>query len=95
MALKEILGQLRPEPEREPVPPRRHYELSSRGTYRHYLLTMSAGFGWNELRLPPNPKKKSDALMAAAPDPYRYLLSQPLEEKPDESLSGTAPKRSG
>jgi hypothetical protein len=26
VALKEILGQLRPEPEREPLPPRKHYE---------------------------------------------------------------------
>jgi hypothetical protein len=34
VALKEILGQLRPEPEREPLPPRRHYELPSRGRYR-------------------------------------------------------------
>jgi hypothetical protein len=31
VALKEILGQLRPEPEREPLPPRRHYEPPSRG----------------------------------------------------------------
>ena len=31
MALKEILGQLRPEPEREPLPPRRHYEPPSKG----------------------------------------------------------------
>jgi hypothetical protein len=34
VALKEILGQLRPEPEREPLPPRRHYEPPSRGRYR-------------------------------------------------------------
>jgi hypothetical protein len=34
VALKEILGQLRPEPEREPVPPRRHYEPPSRGVTR-------------------------------------------------------------
>jgi hypothetical protein len=33
VALKEILGQLRPEPEREPPPPRRHYEPPSRGRY--------------------------------------------------------------
>ena len=34
VALKEILGQLRPEPERQPLPPRRHYELPSRGRYK-------------------------------------------------------------
>jgi hypothetical protein len=33
VALKEILGRLRPEPEREPLPPRRHYEPPSRGRY--------------------------------------------------------------
>jgi hypothetical protein len=32
--LKEILGQLRPEPPREaPLPPRRHYEPPSKGRY--------------------------------------------------------------
>jgi hypothetical protein len=31
--LKEILGMLRPEPVREPLPPRRHYELPSKGRY--------------------------------------------------------------
>jgi hypothetical protein len=31
--LKEILGQLRPEPEREPLPPQRHYEPPSKGRY--------------------------------------------------------------
>jgi hypothetical protein len=33
VALKEILGQLQPEAEREPLPPRRHYEPRSRGRY--------------------------------------------------------------
>jgi hypothetical protein len=33
-ALKEILGQLRPEPARPaPLPPRRHYEPPSKGRY--------------------------------------------------------------
>jgi hypothetical protein len=33
VALKEILAQLRPEPEREPLPPRRHYEPPSKGRF--------------------------------------------------------------
>jgi hypothetical protein len=33
VVLKEILGQLRPEPAREPLPPRRHYELPSKGRF--------------------------------------------------------------
>jgi hypothetical protein len=33
VALKEILGQLRPEPEREPLSPRRHHEPPSKGRY--------------------------------------------------------------
>ena len=31
--LREILGLLRPEPEREPLPPLRHYEPPSKGRY--------------------------------------------------------------
>jgi hypothetical protein len=31
--LKEILGKLRPEPERPPLPPRRHYEPPSKGRF--------------------------------------------------------------
>jgi hypothetical protein len=33
VALKEILGQLWRDPEREPLPPRRHYEPPSKGRY--------------------------------------------------------------
>ena len=33
VALKEILAQLRPEPERQPLLPRRHYEPPSKGRY--------------------------------------------------------------
>jgi hypothetical protein len=33
VALKEILGMMRPEPEREPLAPRRHYEPPSKGRY--------------------------------------------------------------
>jgi hypothetical protein len=31
VTLKEILGKLRPEPGRRPLPPRRHYEPPSKG----------------------------------------------------------------
>jgi hypothetical protein len=34
VALKEILAQLRPEPEHEPLPPRRRYEPPSKGRYQ-------------------------------------------------------------
>ena len=33
VALKEILGQLRPEPACEPLPPRWHYEPPTKGRY--------------------------------------------------------------
>ena len=33
VALREILTMMRPEPEREPLPPRRHYGRPSRGRY--------------------------------------------------------------
>jgi hypothetical protein len=32
-ALKEIFGMMRPEPARETLPPRRHYEPPSKGRY--------------------------------------------------------------
>ena len=32
--LKDILGQLRPEPAREPLPPLRYYEPPSKGRYK-------------------------------------------------------------
>jgi hypothetical protein len=34
VVLKAILGQLRPEPTREPLPPRQHYALPSKGRYQ-------------------------------------------------------------
>jgi hypothetical protein len=34
VVLEEILGMLRPEPVRESLPLRRHYELASKGRYR-------------------------------------------------------------
>jgi hypothetical protein len=37
VALKEILRQLRPEPERPPLPPRRHYEPPSKERYGRRL----------------------------------------------------------
>jgi hypothetical protein len=33
VALKEILGMMRPEPEREPLSPGRHYEPPGKGRY--------------------------------------------------------------
>jgi hypothetical protein len=33
VTLREVLGQLRPEPQREPLPPRRHYDPPSKGRY--------------------------------------------------------------
>jgi CubicO group peptidase (beta-lactamase class C family) len=49
-------------------------------TLRH-LLTMSAGFAWNE-QLPYSNPANSDRQMFIAPDPLRYLLSQPLAAAP-------------
>jgi hypothetical protein len=43
-ALKDILGQLRPEPDRPaPLPPRRHYEPPSRGRYAITRLHRNRG----------------------------------------------------
>jgi hypothetical protein len=44
VALKEILGQLRPEPEREPLPPRRYYEPPNKGRYKRVLGLVRPAF---------------------------------------------------
>jgi CubicO group peptidase (beta-lactamase class C family) len=49
-------------------------------TLRH-LLTMSAGFAWNE-QIPYSNPANSDRRMYIAADPLRYLLSQPMAAPP-------------
>jgi CubicO group peptidase (beta-lactamase class C family) len=49
-------------------------------TIRH-LLTMSAGFAWDESLPYANPAN-SERPMDAATDPYRYILEQPLATEP-------------
>jgi CubicO group peptidase (beta-lactamase class C family) len=54
-------------------------------TLRH-LLTMSAGFVWDE-SLPYNNYANSERPMDDAPDPYRYVLSQPMASAPGEQYN--------
>ncbi|MEZ5668746.1 MAG: serine hydrolase [Alphaproteobacteria bacterium] len=49
-------------------------------TVRH-LLTMTAGFDWNE-DLPYADPRNSERQMMAAPDPVRFVLEQPLRRPP-------------
>ncbi|HTZ37955.1 MAG TPA: serine hydrolase [Stellaceae bacterium] len=49
-------------------------------TLRH-LLTMSAGFAWDE-SMPYSDPRNSERPMDDAADPYRYVLSQPLVDPP-------------
>jgi CubicO group peptidase (beta-lactamase class C family) len=49
-------------------------------TVRH-LLTMSAGFAWNE-SVPYSDPRNSEVQMYTAADPVRYVLSQPLATPP-------------
>lgn len=46
-----------------------------------HLLTMSSGIGWNE-NMPYSDALNSEHRMTDAPDPYRYVLEQPLMEEP-------------
>ncbi len=46
-----------------------------------HLLTMSSGIAWNE-NIPYTDPQNSELLMTRAPDPYRYVLEQPLVEEP-------------
>jgi CubicO group peptidase (beta-lactamase class C family) len=47
----------------------------------HHLLTMSSGFAWDENR-PYTDPKNSEVLMNMMPEPYRYVLDQPLANEP-------------
>ena len=51
-------------------------------TLRH-LLTMSAGFDWNEMISYADPAN-SEVRMNRAPDPYRFVLEQPVVSPPGE-----------
>jgi CubicO group peptidase (beta-lactamase class C family) len=57
-----------------------HSPEKERITLRH-LLTMSAGLAWNETIPYTNPAN-SEVRMLRAPDPYRYVLEQPVVEAP-------------
>ena len=47
------------------------------------LLAMSSGIAWDESR-PYSDPKNSEIQMIRAPDPYRYVLEQPLASAPDK-----------
>jgi len=47
-------------------------------TLRH-LLTMGSGLHWDEDTYPYTDPRNSEIAMDLAPDPYRYVLSQPIE----------------
>jgi CubicO group peptidase (beta-lactamase class C family) len=46
-----------------------------------HLLTMSSGIAWNE-NIPYTDEQNSERRMTRAPDPYRYVLEQPLIGEP-------------
>jgi CubicO group peptidase (beta-lactamase class C family) len=47
-----------------------------------HLLTMTSGIAWNESRLSYSDPENSVLRMDAAPDPYQYVLEQPLTTEP-------------
>jgi len=47
-----------------------------------HLLTMTSGIAWNESRLSYSDPENSKLRMVAAPDPYQYVLEQPLTTEP-------------
>jgi CubicO group peptidase (beta-lactamase class C family) len=46
------------------------------------LLTMSSGFEWHEFMVPYNSKNNSEIAMDFSPDPYKFMLSQPIVAPP-------------
>jgi CubicO group peptidase (beta-lactamase class C family) len=51
------------------------------------LLTMTSGLDWNESRPPYSDPKNIVMQMMRAPDPYRFVLQQPLTSKPGETYN--------
>jgi CubicO group peptidase (beta-lactamase class C family) len=52
-------------------------------TLRH-LVTMSAGLEWHELDIPYTNADNSENRMDASPDPYRFVLEQPVVAPPGD-----------
>jgi CubicO group peptidase (beta-lactamase class C family) len=52
-------------------------------TLRH-LVTMSAGLEWHELDIPYTNAANSENRMDASPDPYRFVLEQPVVAPPGD-----------
>jgi CubicO group peptidase (beta-lactamase class C family) len=47
-----------------------------------HALAMSSGLAWDEFTYPYQDARNSERLMDAAPDPFRYVLSQPIAHSP-------------
>jgi CubicO group peptidase (beta-lactamase class C family) len=50
----------------------------------HHVLTMSAGFEWNEMEVPYSSMKNDARRMYYARDPVEFALTRPLRSKPGE-----------
>ena len=48
------------------------------------VLTMSAGFDWNEMTVPYSDNNNDELQLYYTRDPFGYVLAKPLREKPDE-----------
>ncbi|MDH3858047.1 MAG: beta-lactamase family protein, partial [Gammaproteobacteria bacterium] len=48
----------------------------------HHVLTMTAGFEWNEMEVPYSNPKNDEVSMYYAPDPVQFALTKPLHSKP-------------
>jgi len=48
------------------------------------VLTMSAGFDWNEMTVPYSDSENDEIQLYYTRDPIGYVLSKPLRDKPDE-----------
>src|SRR4051794_40759888 len=48
----------------------------------HHLLSMTAGFEWDELTYPYGDPRNSENAMIEAPDHFRYVLERPIVNEP-------------
>jgi len=59
-------------------------ESSKRSITLRQVLTMSAGFDWNEMTVPYSSYKNDEIQLYRTQDPISYILNKPLRDRPDQ-----------
>jgi CubicO group peptidase (beta-lactamase class C family) len=62
--------------------PRRKARPDLSGVTLHHVLTMTAGFEWNEMTVPYTDPNNDERQMSSVKDPVSLVLARPLRDKP-------------